>query len=146
MAKLDYYTGALKCAIKKDLKENPELIEKLGRFKERFIKWCANERIIYEADINDEVQVFIEKYINTRLYNIDVKLWKQISKEIMERDNYTCQYCNIVGGKLEIDHIIPISKGGTNELINLTTACRTCNRQKHDKTPEEFKTWKMERR
>ena len=35
---------------------------------------------------------------------------------------------------LEVDHIKPVSKGGTNEIINLVTSCRDCNRGKSDKT------------
>lgn len=54
---------------------------------------------------------------------------------ILERDNYTCKFCgnstkfepNLL---LEIDHIIPISKGGMTELNNLQTLCWRCNRAK----------------
>lgn len=84
----------------------------------------------------------IKKDKNGRLYNTDVKLWYKIIKEVFQRDNYTCSYCGKEGGKLECDHIIPYSKGGTNELENLTTACRKCNRQKKDKSVEEFKEWR----
>lgn len=93
--------------------------------------------------------VSIDKYLeyrknkySKRLYNTDVKLWYKLLKIIFNRDNYTCSYCGKVGGKLEGDHIIPISKGGTNELHNLTTSCRKCNRQKKDKTVIEFKIWR----
>lgn len=82
------------------------------------------------------------KLSSPRLYNVDVKLWYSILKIIFERDNYTCAYCGSVGGKLEGDHIIPVSKGGTNELDNLTTSCRKCNRQKKNKTVSEFFTWR----
>lgn len=52
--------------------------------------------------------------------------------EIFKRDNFTCQYCSIKAPNavLEIDHIIPICKGGKNDLNNLTTACFDCNRGK----------------
>ena len=49
--------------------------------------------------------------------------------EIFKRDGFTCQYC----GKrppntiLHLDHIIPVSKGGTNQTENLITACIDCN-------------------
>jgi hypothetical protein len=61
---------------------------------------------------------------------------KQISKrtrfEVFKRDNFTCQYCSAKPPKvpLEVDHIIPVSKKGTNEMINLITACFDCNRGK----------------
>lgn len=51
---------------------------------------------------------------------------------IYKRDDHTCQYC---GAKedLTLDHIIPSSKGGTNDWENLTTACKRCNLRKGDK-------------
>lgn len=135
---LDYYISALMCDIEKDLNNNPKLEEKLGYFKSKFIKWCAEQRLIFKADISDEVTEFKTIYIKTRLYNIDINLWSDIRKEIFERDNYTCNYCNQVGGILEVDHIIPVSKGGNNEFNNLTTSCRSCNRKKRDKLVDEF--------
>lgn len=61
---------------------------------------------------------------------------KSISKktrfEIFKRDNFTCQYCGKKAPDviLEIDHIVPVSKGGTNKILNLVTACKDCNRGK----------------
>lgn len=62
---------------------------------------------------------------------------KSISKIIFKRDGYKCQYCGS-NKQLTVDHIIPLSKGGTNEIDNLITSCRYCNSKKHDKTPEEM--------
>ena len=58
--------------------------------------------------------------------------------KIMKRDNYTCTYCgnstyNEPNLLLEIDHIVPVSKGGTTEEGNLQTLCWKCNRQKGNK-------------
>ena len=51
---------------------------------------------------------------------------------------YTCNYCGQVGGILEVDHIVPFSKGGGDDISNLTTSCRRCNRSKKDMTVEQF--------
>jgi hypothetical protein len=52
--------------------------------------------------------------------------------EVFKRDNFTCQYCGRKTPEviLELEHIIPLSKGGTDELDNLTTSCFECNRGK----------------
>lgn len=53
--------------------------------------------------------------------------------EILERDNFTCQYCghkDITKRTLEVDHIHPVSKGGATTKDNLITACNRCNRGK----------------
>lgn len=49
--------------------------------------------------------------------------------EVFKRDSFTCQYCGKSAPEvvLHIDHIIPVSKGGNNSIINLTTACADCN-------------------
>ena len=59
--------------------------------------------------------------------NINVIKWK-----IFKRDNFTCQLC---GSQelLELDHIIPISKGGEDKEDNYQTLCQSCNRKKKDK-------------
>ena len=54
--------------------------------------------------------------------------------EIFKRDNFTCQYCGrkTPDVKLELEHIIPVIKGGTNDITNLLTACEECNIGKSD--------------
>ena len=53
---------------------------------------------------------------------------------IMKRDNFTCQYCGAKSPEvqLEVDHMIPKSKGGQDTPDNLITACINCNRGKRD--------------
>ena len=56
-----------------------------------------------------------------------------LRKEIMERDNYTCQICGKRmpdGVGLHIDHIVPISKGGKTVPSNLQVLCSKCNLSK----------------
>lgn len=62
----------------------------------------------------------------------------KLRKKILERDNYTCQNCgnstyNEPNLLLEVDHIIPVSKGGKTIENNLQTLCWKCNRSKSNK-------------
>lgn len=64
-----------------------------------------------------------------------MSLSKKTRFEIFKRDGFTCQYCgehppSIV---LEVDHIIPVSKKGTDDFDNLITSCFDCNRGKSNK-------------
>lgn len=59
----------------------------------------------------------------------------RLRTQIKERDAYTCKYCGIsVAAEphllLEIDHIVPVSKGGLTTESNLQTLCWRCNRSK----------------
>lgn len=65
-------------------------------------------------------------------------LWKDLRSKVFDRDNYTCAYCGARGGKLECDHILPVSRGGTDDLRNLNAACLSCNRSKRNKTLQEW--------
>ena len=59
---------------------------------------------------------------------------KGLKHAVFKRDGYRCQECfkgEEDGVTLEIDHIIPVSKGGTNQIDNLQTLCKDCNRNKH---------------
>lgn len=53
--------------------------------------------------------------------------------------NGKCWYCGEkLNGKYEIDHINPLSRGGSNWPDNLVATCAFCNRSKHDKLPWEW--------
>lgn len=50
--------------------------------------------------------------------------------EVFKRDGFRCQFCGRAqadGVKLHVDHIVPVSEGGTNEIENLQTLCEECN-------------------
>jgi hypothetical protein len=51
------------------------------------------------------------------------------SRQVWDRDDWQCVFC---GGhrRLTVDHVIPVSRGGTDDLDNLQTACWSCNSSK----------------
>ena len=59
---------------------------------------------------------------------------KKLRFEVYKRDSFTCQYCGRKAPDvaLNIDHIKPISKGGTDDILNLITSCFDCNNGKRD--------------
>lgn len=72
--------------------------------------------------------------------------WKALRQAVLERDQFTCHYCGARGADPVIDHVLPVRRGGTNALENLVTACKSCNRSKNTKTPEEWEQWLTERK
>ena len=68
---------------------------------------------------------------------ITASISKAMRFEIFQRDDFTCKYCGKRtpdGVKLEVDHIVPVSKGGKDIFENLVTACSICNLGKTDKS------------
>jgi predicted restriction endonuclease len=63
---------------------------------------------------------------------------KRLRFLILQRDGFRCKLCgkSAKETKLEVDHIIPIAKGGADSLDNLQTLCVDCNRGKSDLTAE----------
>lgn len=84
------------------------------------------------------MDMIVEKYKSGRSVNDlsiganseKVKVSQKLRVDILTRDNYTCQMCGVGrkdGAILEIDHIHPVSRGGTNDPKNLQVLCRECN-------------------
>lgn len=72
---------------------------------------------------------------------------KSVRFEVFKRDKFTCQYCGASAPEvlLEVDHIKPVSKGGTNDVMNLVTACRDCNRGKTNKVLDDDSSVKVQK-
>ena len=70
---------------------------------------------------------------------IDEDNWRVTRRYVLERDNYTCQYCGNNTVPLEVDHVMPRCRGGLSAEENLVCACFTCNRSKGGRTPEEWR-------
>ncbi|WP_239496089.1 HNH endonuclease [Salinicola peritrichatus] len=60
------------------------------------------------------------------------KISQSLRTKVFERDEYRCKWCGD-HKNLCVDHIYPESKGGSLELSNLQTLCRTCNLKKGDR-------------
>jgi 5-methylcytosine-specific restriction endonuclease McrA len=58
-------------------------------------------------------------------------------REVLRRDNHTCQYCGSTK-HLTLDHVIPRSKGGQHTWDNVVTACEKCNSTKSDRLLHEI--------
>ncbi len=57
---------------------------------------------------------------------------------LLEKWDRTCAYCGKKDVPLEIEHIVPKSRGGSNRISNLTLCCRSCNQKKSNLSVEEF--------
>jgi 5-methylcytosine-specific restriction endonuclease McrA len=77
------------------------------------------------------IVMHVPEHIRLTMTNPE-RLWKLPPvnrREVLKRDNHSCQYCGATKG-LTLDHVIPRSKGGQHTWDNVVTACGRCNGQK----------------
>jgi 5-methylcytosine-specific restriction endonuclease McrA len=79
-----------------------------------------------------------------RFVHVPRKFRRQVTNTFLfARDHYTCQFCGRAERQLGFresltrDHIVPLSRGGTNDWTNVVTACSTCNTRKGNRLPDE---------
>lgn len=76
-----------------------------------------------------------------RVKKLDVVSERYSAKAIFEKFNHTCAYC--ANPATDLDHVIPISRGGPDTESNLVAACKSCNCSKGNKTIEEWIEMKL---
>ena len=62
----------------------------------------------------------------------------EVREYLLQKFNRKCAYCGKKDVPLEIEHIVPKSRGGSDRVSNLTIACHECNQSKGNQTAEEF--------
>ena len=106
-----------------------------------FHAWAAREPGDEEEAIGTPTgRVCIPRILLLLDYNRVPRAPLRLSRRhVYMRDEYTCQYCGIRPGvkELNLDHVVPRSRGGRSTWENLVTSCRTCNLRKGWATPEE---------
>jgi 5-methylcytosine-specific restriction endonuclease McrA len=81
----------------------------------------------------------------TKFIHVPRRFRRQVTNTFLfARDRYTCQYCGRASHELRIresltrDHVVPLSRGGTNAWTNVVTACSVCNTRKAHHLPDEI--------
>ena len=75
-----------------------------------------------------------------RTIHVPRRLLRPNRRNLLLRDDHTCQYCGFVGAaaELTVDHIVPMSRGGSGDRWdNLVVACKRCNWRKANHRPAE---------
>lgn len=71
-------------------------------------------------------------------YQQGVLLGYEIREYLLEKWQRACVFCGITNLPLEIEHLVPKSRGGSNRVSNLAIACHDCNQKKNNQTATEF--------
>jgi 5-methylcytosine-specific restriction endonuclease McrA len=92
----------------------------------------SQEVVRFDTQILQNPEINGVQYQQGELYGFEVREFLLLKWE------HACAYCGAEGLPLEVEHIVPKSRGGSDRISNLTLACRSCNQSKGNKTAEEF--------
>lgn len=103
----------------------------------RFRRWLPIDGISVES-----VKFDMQKMINPEISGVEYQqgelLGYDVREYLLEKFGRKCAYCDKTDTPLEIEHVVPRAKGGTNSVSNLTLACNPCNRKKGTLSIREF--------
>jgi len=105
-------------------------VNRLSRFAP--VTYLAQELVHFDTQKMENVEISGIEYQQGELQGYEVREY------LLAKFGRTCAYCEAKDVPLEIEHIIPKSRGGSNRVNNLTIACHICNQQKGNQTATEF--------
>ncbi|MFC0005679.1 RNA-guided endonuclease IscB [Micromonospora siamensis] len=97
-------------------------IERLRRWTP--VKLLHVERVAFDTQLMQEPDISGVEYQHGTLHGYEVREY------LLARRGRKCVYCGAVGVPLNIDHVVPRSRGGSDRVSNLTLACVPCNQAK----------------
>lgn len=114
-----------------------------GKQKSREYERSARVRSVRKDYKRSESgKLAISNYNHRRRANLQKTKYKisdQEFQELLHKCVGKCSYCGRSNVKLELDHIVPLSRGGLHEINNLALVCGSCNRSKGSKLLSEWK-------
>ena len=101
------------------------------------------DNILPITGVNIETSPFdMQKMMNAEISGIEYQQGElqgyEVKEYLLDKWGRKCAYCLVENVPFETEHIIPISRGGTNRISNLTIACHKCNQEKGNMTAAEF--------
>jgi 5-methylcytosine-specific restriction endonuclease McrA len=103
----------------------------------RLLKLCpvqslSQELVKFDLQLIDNPEIAGIEYQQGELAGYELKEY------LLEKFGHKCAYCQAENIPLQVEHITPRSRGGTNRVSDLTIACNPCNQKKGNLTAEEF--------
>ena len=122
-------------------KRNTTRIKKWWQeYKQQHDERIKENRRKYERENPEKVKA--SKHTRrTRILGLDSKIDSDYVKFLKIVQGMRCNYCEQTMSDYQIDHIVPIARGGDNRNENLQLLCAPCNRQKGAKTDSEYREY-----
>lgn len=122
--------GWLPPSVDARIRETLSVVEKLCR-------WLPVAEVVVESAKFD-TQKMQDPEISGVEYQRGTLFGYELREYLLEKFGRRCAYCGKEGIPLEVEHVVPRSRGGSNRASNLALACRECNEAKGNKLPDEW--------
>ena len=116
-----------------------ESLEEMGEAEDLMRRYADQDEGISEA-LDMIAKARAEKQLRERGKSTSAQTRKEAKRrydslfmEVGRRDGFTCAACSYAGNDLQLDHVVPVAKGGTNDLRNLQLLCPPCTLAKSDR-------------
>jgi 5-methylcytosine-specific restriction endonuclease McrA len=103
----------------------------------RLTRRCPVRAISVEL-VRFDTQALVDPEIRGVAYQQGELLGYEVREYLLEKWGRTCAYCGATGVPLQVEHIVPRTRGGSDRVSNLTLACDPCNKRKGSHTATEF--------
>lgn len=103
----------------------------------RLARFCPIVALSVEL-VRFDTQLLQNPEIDGVLYQQGELFGYEVREYLLEKWGRRCAYCGAEGVPLEVEHIVPKSRGGSDRVSNLALACRPCNQAKGNRTAIEF--------
>ena len=104
----------------------------------RRLAWSAPVESISMELVKFDTQALQNPEISGVEYQQGELMGYEIREYLLEKWGRKCAYCGKTEVPLEVEHIVPKSRGGSNRVSNLTLSCHKCNQEKGSRTAAEF--------
>lgn len=112
-------------------------VQHVNTWATRLSAWCPITAIDLEL-VRFDTQKLVNPEISGVEYQHGELFGYEVREYLLEKFGRTCVYCDATNVPLNIDHVIPKSRGGTDRITNLVLACVACNQAKGNRPVEEF--------
>lgn len=114
-------------------------VDNITSWADRYSRWVPQLSLVVETARFDT-----QKMDNPEISGVEYQQGELAGFEVREyvlfRDGHACVYCDAIGVPLNLDHVRPKSRGGSNRVSNLVASCIPCNEAKDAMSVEEFVT------
>ncbi len=112
-------------------------VQHLLTWVKRLSRWCpvgavSQEVVRFDTAALQHPEIQGQEYQRGTLFEAEVKEY------LLVKWQHQCAYCSATATRLEMDHVHPRSRGGSNRVSNLVIACQACNEAKADQPIEVF--------